>query len=246
MQYRIEETRNIVAVQEEETDYQVEETEHLAGSYKQATLFDEDHHISTRSEFNTVFSTGYRIVGQIFDTYWIIESAGSCYIIDQHAAHEKILYEKFMKSIGTDNSSQLLSPPLIISLSAQEEDTAERFSEELAGYGFVLEHFGGHEYALSEIPLNLYGVEPKDMLLELLDELGKDIKGNVIKGIKEKIATCACKAAVKGNTELSEAEARELIKLLLEAENPFNCPHGRPIIIDVTKREIEKKFKRIL
>lgn len=244
--YRIEETRNIVAVQEEETEYQVEETEHLAGSYKQATLFDEDHHISTRSEFNTVFSTGYRIVGQIFDTYWIIESAGSCYIIDQHAAHEKILYEKFMKSIGTDNSSQLLSPPLIISLSAQEEDTAERFSEELAGYGFVLEHFGGHEYALSEIPLNLYGVEPKDMLLELLDELGKDIKGNVIKGIKEKIATCACKAAVKGNTELSEAEARELIKLLLEAENPFNCPHGRPIIIDVTKREIEKKFKRIL
>ena len=244
--YHIEETRNIVAVQEEETEYQVEETEHLAGSYKQATLFDEDHHISTRSEFNTVFSTGYRIVGQIFDTYWIIESSGSCYIIDQHAAHEKILYEKFMKSIGTDNSSQLLSPPLIISLSAQEEDTAERFSEELAGYGFVLEHFGGHEYALSEIPLNLYGVEPKDMLLELLDELGKDIKGNVIKGIKEKIATCACKAAVKGNTELSEAEARELIKLLLEAENPFNCPHGRPIIIDVTKREIEKKFKRIM
>ncbi|MCR5205498.1 MAG: DNA mismatch repair endonuclease MutL [Lachnospiraceae bacterium] len=244
--YRIEETRNIVAVQEEETEYQVEKTEYQAESYKQATLFDEDHHISTRSEFNRVFSTGYRIVGQIFDTYWIIESAGSCYIIDQHAAHEKILYEKFMKSIGTDNSSQLLSPPLIISLSAQEEDTAERFSEELAGYGFVLEHFGGHEYALSEIPLNLYGVEPKDMLLELLDELGKDIKGNVIKGIKEKIATCACKAAVKGNTELSEAEARELIKLLLEAENPFNCPHGRPIIIDVTKREIEKKFKRIL
>ena len=182
----------------------------------------------------------------MFDTYWIIESGGCAYIIDQHAAHEKILYEKFMQNIGKDRSTQLLSPPLIVSLSSQEEAVAEEYGELLGEYGFVLEHFGGHEYALSEIPLNLYGIDAKNMLLEILEELAKDIKGSVIKSIKEKIATCACKAAVKGNTELKEEEARELIKQLLAAENPFNCPHGRPIIIDVTKREIEKKFKRIV
>jgi DNA mismatch repair protein MutL len=215
-------------------------------TYKQASFFEEDRHIETRSEFNNVFSSGYRIVGQIFGTYWIIESAGCVYIIDQHAAHEKILYEKFMKTIGSDKSTQLLSPPMIISLSAREEAVAEQYAKELAEYGFVAEHFGGHEYALSEVPLNLYGVDARDMFLEIIEELSKDIKGNVIKSIKEKIATSACKAAVKGNTELTEAEAKELLKELLRAENPFNCPHGRPIIIDVTKREIEKKFKRIL
>ena len=227
-----------------------EDSEYDAGKsgvrYIQQTLFDNAEHIETRQEFNNIFSKGYRIVGQIFETYWIIECAGCVYIIDQHAAHEKILYEKFMANVGTDDSTQLLSPPIIISLSSIEEETAERYSEELAKNGFVLEHFGGHEYALSEIPLNLYGLEPKAFLLELLDELSKDLKGTIIKSIKEKIATCACKAAVKGNMEMSELEAKELLKQLLSAENPFNCPHGRPIIIDVTKKEIEKKFKRIL
>ena len=231
-----EDTMPFASVNEEPAEY----------TYKQASLFEEDRHIETRSEFNNVFSSGYRIVGQIFGTYWIIESAGCVYIIDQHAAHEKILYEKFMKTIGSDKSTQLLSPPMIISLSAREEAVAEQYVKELAEYGFVAEHFGGHEYALSEVPLNLYGVDARDMFLEIIEELSKDIKGNVIKSIKEKIATSACKAAVKGNTELTEAEAKELLKELLRAENPFNCPHGRPIIIDVTKREIEKKFKRIL
>lgn len=214
--------------------------------YVQQSLFDTAEHTESREDFNNVFSRGYRIVGQIFETYWIVECGGCAYIIDQHAAHEKILYEKFMKKVGTDDSTQLLSPPMIISLSSLEEEVAERYNEELVKNGFVLEHFGGHEYALSEIPLNLYGVDPRLFLLELLDELSKDIKGSVIKSIKEKIATCACKAAVKGNMELSEPEAKELLKQLLEAENPFNCPHGRPVIIDLTKREVEKKFKRIL
>lgn len=217
-----------------------------AGQYKQETLFDNAVHLENRQEFNSVFALGYRIVGQIFETYWIVECNGCVYLIDQHAAHEKILYEKFMEKVGMEDSTQILSPPIIISLSPIEEETAERYADELGKNGFVLEHFGGHEYALSEIPLNLYGLSPKNFLLELLDELKDDIKGNVIKSIKEKIATCACKAAVKGNMALSEAEARELLEKLLSAENPFNCPHGRPIIIDVTKKEIEKKFKRIL
>ena len=216
------------------------------GKYMQQTLFDNAVHVESRDEFNNIFSKGYRIVGQIFETYWIIECGGCAYIIDQHAAHEKILYEKFMKEVGTEEATQLLSPPIIISLTGIEEATAEQYNDELAKNGFVLEHFGGHEYALSEVPLNLYGIDAKAFLLELLDELAKDIKGSVIKGITEKIATCACKAAVKGNMELSLLEAEELIKQLLKAENPFNCPHGRPIIIDITKKEIEKKFKRIL
>ena len=217
------------------------------GSYTQPTLFDvPDKHLETRTEFNNVFSRGYRIVGQIFATYWIIECDGCVYMIDQHAAHEKILYEKFMENVGKDEATQLLSPPMIISLSSTEEAAAEKYKDVLAKNGFVLEHFGGHEYALSEIPLNLYGIDPKNMLLELLEELMKDIKGNVIKSIKEKIATCACKAAVKGNTDMTQEEAVQLIADLLKLENPFNCPHGRPVIIDMTKREVEKKFKRIV
>ena len=217
------------------------------GTYTQPTLFDvSDKHLETRTEFNNVFSRGYRIVGQIFATYWIIECEGCVYMIDQHAAHEKILYEKFMENVGKDEATQLLSPPMIISLSSTEEAAAEKYKDVLAQNGFVLEHFGGHEYALSEIPLNLYGIDPKNMLLELLEELMKDIKGNVIKSIKEKIATCACKAAVKGNTDMTYEEAVQLITDLLKLENPFNCPHGRPVIIDMTKREVEKKFKRIV
>lgn len=217
------------------------------GTYTQPTLFDvPDKHLETRTEFNNVFSRGYRIVGQIFATYWIIECDGCVYMIDQHAAHEKILYEKFMENVGKDEATQLLSPPMIISLSSTEEAAAEKYKDVLAQNGFVLEHFGGHEYALSEIPLNLYGIDPKNMLLELLEELMKDIKGNVIKSIKEKIATCACKAAVKGNTDMTQEEAVQLIADLLKLENPFNCPHGRPVIIDMTKREVEKKFKRIV
>ncbi|MBO4420985.1 MAG: DNA mismatch repair endonuclease MutL [Lachnospiraceae bacterium] len=238
--YSIEQSQNNTAVEKES----IPESK---GTYTQPTLFDgPDKHLETRTEFNNVFSRGYRIVGQIFATYWIIECDGCVYMIDQHAAHEKILYEKFMENVGKDEATQLLSPPMIISLSSTEEAAAEKYKDVLAQNGFVLEHFGGHEYALSEIPLNLYGIDPKNMLLELLEELMKDIKGNVIKSIKEKIATCACKAAVKGNTDMTQEEAVQLIADLLKLENPFNCPHGRPVIIDMTKREVEKKFKRIV
>ena len=235
------------AVKESVIESVKESIQESKGTYTQPTLFDvPDKHLETRTEFNNVFSRGYRIVGQIFATYWIIECEGCVYMIDQHAAHEKILYEKFMENVGKDEATQLLSPPMIISLSSTEEAAAEKYKDVLGENGFVLEHFGGHEYALSEIPLNLYGIDPKNMLLELLEELMKDIKGNVIKSIKEKIATCACKAAVKGNTDMTYEEAVQLITDLLKLENPFNCPHGRPVIIDMTKREVEKKFKRIV
>ena len=240
-------TQNSLENSDNDTIIEKESIPESKGTYTQPTLFDvPDKHLETRTEFNNVFSRGYRIVGQIFATYWIIECDGCVYMIDQHAAHEKILYEKFMENVGKDEATQLLSPPMIISLSSTEEAAAEKYKDVLAQNGFVLEHFGGHEYALSEIPLNLYGIDPKNMLLELLEELMKDIKGNVIKSIKEKIATCACKAAVKGNTDMTQEEAVQLIADLLKLENPFNCPHGRPVIIDMTKREVEKKFKRIV
>ncbi len=240
-------TQNSLENSDNDTIIEKESIPESKGTYTQPTLFDgPDKHLETRTEFNNVFSRGYRIVGQIFATYWIIECDGCVYMIDQHAAHEKILYERFMENVGKDEATQLLSPPMIISLSSTEEAAAEKYKDVLAQNGFVLEHFGGHEYALSEIPLNLYGIDPKNMLLELLEELMKDIKGNVIKSIKEKIATCACKAAVKGNTDMTQEEAVQLIADLLKLENPFNCPHGRPVIIDMTKREVEKKFKRIV
>lgn len=203
-------------------------------------------HADTAEEFKNVFSKGYRIVGQVFNTYWIVECDGIMYMIDQHAAHEKIIYEKMMSDIGISSESEQLSPPKILTLSAQEAEAAERYKKELNDYGYTLEEFGGKEYALSTVPLNLYGLNAESLLFEILNELAELPTGSVLLSIKEKIATCSCKAAVKGNHELSEAEAKELITKLLKAENPFNCPHGRPIIIDYSKYEIEKKFKRVL
>ncbi len=222
--------------------------------YEQASLF--DSHIETKNEFTNVFKNGYRIVGQVFDTYWIVECQGCMYMIDQHAAHEKIIFERLMSRQEEEKTAtQLLSPPIICSLSATEADIVQNYSEELRKNGLAVEHFGGREYAISEVPLNDFGLDARQLLFELLDELGKPAnaflsreqnKKAVALSIKEKLATCACKAAVKGNTVLSEAEARELLRQLLEADNPFNCPHGRPVIIDMTKSEIEKKFKRIV
>jgi len=228
------------------TESAVVETASDKGEYVQASLF-ENTHAESKDEFINVFKNGYRIVGQVFKTYWIVEAAGVMYMIDQHAAHEKIIYEKIMKRAENEEAaSQLLSPPIICSLSATEAAVVEQYKDELEKNGFTVESFGGREYAISSVPFNSYNINPETLLFEIIDALSKEGRNGAVSGIKERIATCSCKAAVKGNTELSEAEARELIKQLLEADNPFNCPHGRPIIIDMTKSEIEKKFKRII
>lgn len=214
--------------------------------YEQLSFLD-NVHAETKQEFKNVFSKGYRIVGQVFDTYWIVECSGCMYMIDQHAAHEKIIYENMIKEYEKgDIPSQLVSPPIIITLSNEEENTALTYSEELKKNGFEFESFGGHEYAICSVPFNTYNIAPKDLLLELLDELGREGRNHAPVSIREKLATCSCKAAVKGNMSISEEEAKTLIKKLLEADNPFNCPHGRPVIIDMTKSEVEKKFKRIV
>lgn len=189
----------------------------------------------------------YQIIGQIFDTYWMFTYQDKLYIMDQHAAHEKVMYEKFVKQMREHTlETQNLYPPVILSLSGKEQDVFFAYQEQFEEMGFLLEEFGGNEFALRKVPLNLYGYDEKNLFLSVLDSLLESgIKGNN-QLILEKIASMSCKAAVKGNQTLSYKEAQTLIETLFTLENPYNCPHGRPTIISMSRYEIEKKFKRIV
>lgn len=188
----------------------------------------------------------FRMIGQVFRTYWLVEFEDRLLMIDQHAAHEKVNYERMMKRFREKNVvSQTLMPAVIVSLSGQEEAVLKEHLEVFAGLGFEIEAFGGNEYALRSVPTDLYGCGEKEMFLEVLDQLaGGSSQG--IRVVEEKIASMSCKAAVKGNNLLSMAEAEALIDELLTLENPYNCPHGRPTIVAMTKSEMERKFKRIV
>lgn len=195
---------------------------------------------------NPATKSDIRIIGQLFDTYWLVQFEDKFYMIDQHAAHEKVLYERTLKSLADKEiTSQMVSPPLILTLSMQEAEKLSAYQDYFRELGFEIEPFGGKEYAVSAVPANLYGLAEKDLFLELLDGL-EYMNGRNTQMILEKIASMSCKAAVKGNQRMSAAEAKALIEELLTLENPYNCPHGRPTIISMTKQEIEKKFKRIV
>ena len=220
----------------EEVRYQADRKDMT--DFKQETLF-ETKVISQENR------TKYQIIGQVFDTYWLVQFEDKLYIIDQHAAHEKVKYERFMKqyhekSIVTQN----LLPPIIVSLTGKEEMILKEYEELFLGLGFEIEEFGGDEYALRAVPVDLYGCNEKQMFLEVLDELSDMGPRESIKVVEEKIASMACKAAVKGNNRMSREEAEKLIDELLTLENPYNCPHGRPTIITMSKYEMEKRFKR--
>lgn len=188
----------------------------------------------------------FRIIGQVFETYWLIEFEDKLLMIDQHAAHEKVNYERLMKQFREKNVvSQTLMPPVIVSLSGQEETVLKEHMEVFESLGFETEAFGGSEYALRSVPVDLYGCGERQMFLEVLDQLAGGSFGG-IRVVEEKIASMSCKAAVKGNNLLSLAEAEVLIDELLTLENPYNCPHGRPTIIAMSKSEMERKFKRIV
>ena len=189
----------------------------------------------------------HRIIGQLFDTYWLVEFHEKLYIIDQHAAHEKVLFERTMKSLkDKEYTAQQISPPLIVSLSMKEQELLNKYSKNFEAIGFEIEPFGGDEFSIRAVPGNLFGLAEKEVFLEMLDSLDKDT-GRVSEDmINEKIASMSCKAAVKGNHRMSEKEAEALIDELLTLENPYNCPHGRPTIIAMSKYELEKKFKRIV
>lgn len=189
----------------------------------------------------------HRIIGQVFDTYWLIEHDNKLYIIDQHAAHEKVLFERMMKQLqDKEMTTQYVSPPIIVSLTRAEQDILERYEEVFSELGYVISSFGGNEFAIEGVPGNLFSFDVKEFFMELLASCG-ELKGNDGHDmIVEKVASMSCKAAVKGNNRLSYPEIEELLDELLSLENPYHCPHGRPTIIAMTKYELEKKFKRIV
>lgn len=192
-------------------------------------------------------SVRHEIIGQLFDTYWLVQYADKFYIIDQHAAHEKVLYERLIKNLKERAfGSQLLSPPIILNMNMQEEQLYRKYRQPFADMGFEIEEFGEQAYAVRAVPSNLPGIARHEILMELIDSLS-EIPGSISSGsLLDKMASMSCRAAVKGNHRMSAAEAKALIDELLTLENPYNCPHGRPTIISMSRYELEKKFKRII
>ena len=189
----------------------------------------------------------HRLIGQLFDTYWLIQYGNQLYIMDQHAAHEKVNYERLMEAYRKkERITQFVSPPMVISLTRAEEAILEEFKSEFERIGFTIEPYGGREYAISEIPANLYGINEKELFLEMLSDLEDRGSMQPSELIASKLASMSCKAAIKGGQKISFKEADALVSQLLTLENPYACPHGRPTIITMTKYELEKKFKRIV
>lgn len=190
----------------------------------------------------------YKLIGQVFDTYWLVQFQENLYIIDQHAAHERVLYERTLKEMkNREYTSQYLSPPIILTLSMQEAQLLNEHMDRFGRIGFEIEPFGGKEYAVRAVPANLFGIAKKELLIEMLDSLSDSVNTSMTPDlIDEKVASLSCKAAVKGNNRLSAQEVDALIGELLLLSNPYHCPHGRPTIIAMSKRDLEKKFKRIV
>lgn len=189
----------------------------------------------------------HKILGQLFDTYWLVAFWDKLFVIDQHAAHEKVIYEKMIKHLEEKECvKQILSPPIIISVSKHEAGLLETYMEEFLRLGFEIEEFGGNEYSIRAVPADLYGMQEQEMFREILDSLSEELPKGDDTAVLQKIASASCKSAVKGNHAMSEEEAKALIDELLQLDNPYHCPHGRPTIIAFTKYEIEKKFKRII
>ena len=189
----------------------------------------------------------YRIIGQLFETYWLFELGDKFYMMDQHAAHEKVLYERFMKNIREGRmSSQMIMPPIILTLNPREENLLNNNMERFTSLGYEIESFGGNEYKVTAIPAGLPSLDYKALLVEILGSLSEDYKAGDAEIFTDRVATMSCKAAVKGNNKLSIEEISNLMDELMTLDNPYNCPHGRPTLIVMTKYDIERKFKRIV
>lgn len=208
---------------------------------KQETLFEEGI-LSSKAEKEL------KIIGQVFSTYWILQYEDKMYLVDQHAAHEKVLYERFMKEIEKkEPMTQLLQPPIILSLSMVQQQAIDENQDVFSSLGYQIENFGGREYAVSGVPAHLPEVGSQDLLLEIIDSLVEERgQKKAPELLMDKVASMSCKAAVKGNNKLPTEQMQELLKELMTLENPYHCPHGRPTMISMTKRELEKKFKRIV
>ena len=235
-----EQKKRIQTSVREATTYKVNETP-VVQKPEQLNLFEE-------KLLKREVRAEYRLIGQVFDTYWLVQFQDNLYIIDQHAAHERVLYERTLKEMkNREFTSQYLSPPIILTLSMQEAEMLKTHKERFERIGFEIEPFGGEEYAIRAVPANLFSIAKKELFMEMLDNLADGLSTNMTPDIiDEKVASMSCKAAVKGNNRLSAQEVDALIGELLELENPYHCPHGRPTIIAMSKKELEKKFKRIV
>ncbi len=215
---------------------------------EQLSLFRPEEKSSNAPFLSKQAFEGHRIIGQVFSTFWLIEYQKELYIIDQHAAHEKVLYERIMSAArNKGNEAQLLLPPIVLTLTLREQEVLNQYETVLSRLGYEFEHFGGNEFSVRAVPADLYGLSEKDLILEFLDTMAEELTGNSmnVSMILEKTASLSCKAAVKANHTLSAEEAAALIKELLTLENPYHCPHGRPVIISMSRYELEKRFKRI-
>lgn len=189
----------------------------------------------------------YRIIGQVFDTYWMFEYDGKLYILDQHAAHEKVNYERLMASLKNKTmTSQMVSPALIITLSIQEAAALEEHRSDIEALGFEFESFGGHEYRITATPGNLYSIDTKHLFMDLAAQAVSWKADEESALIRERVATIACKASIKGNQRISQMELEKLLDELLMLDEPFHCPHGRPTMVSLTRDELDKMFKRIV
>ncbi len=208
---------------------------------KQETLFEEG--ILSGREQKEI-----KIIGQVFSTYWVLQYEDKMYLVDQHAAHEKVLYEQFMRELAEKEPlTQILQPPVILTLSMVQQQAVEENGDVFTKLGYQIEPFGGREYAVSGVPAHLPSVGTQELLLEVIDALAEDVgRRRTPDVLLEKVASMSCKAAVKGNSTLPVEQMQELLKKLMSLENPYHCPHGRPTMISMTKTELEKRFKRII
>ena len=264
----IQPLQNMQNIVREQTDYQINKIignsiprqTIIAGNYKTGDniIKHEQTPIIKKAEQMELFSraleeaddntlTGLKIIGQVFETYWIVEFEDNIYFVDQHAAHEKVNYEEFVDKLNKkQNATQMLMPPLVISLSMPEMDIYHKYQNYFVKLGFEIEPFGGDELSIRGIPTDLYGTDAKDLFLTVLDELAESPVRGTPDVILLKIASMSCKAAVKGNQKISYEEAKVLLKRLFSLENPYHCPHGRPTMFSMSKQEIDKKIKRIV
>lgn len=236
-----EETQ-IVKSTETKQEQKIERTEKIVPTKtKQETLFEEGF-LSEKVQHEL------KIIGQVFSTYWIVQYEDKMYMIDQHAAHEKVLYERFMRELENKKPlTQMLQPAIVLSLSMIEQEVIESNMDIFSKLGYQIENFGGREYTVTGVPAHLPNIGSKELLIEIIDSLVEENgRKKAPEVLLDRIATMSCKAAVKGNNRLPMEEIEALLKELMTLENPYHCPHGRPTMISMSKAEIEKKFKRIV
>ncbi|MDF2541992.1 MAG: mutL [Herbinix sp.] len=218
-----------------------------SSSVKQLSLFSDEENSSSAPFLSQKAIEEHRIIGQVFATYWLVEYRKELFIIDQHAAHEKVLFERLMKTVQTKSfQSQMLLPPIVLTLSIREQEALRKYEDTLSSLGYEIEPFGGNEFSVRAVPADVFDISEKELLLEFIDDLTDEISSATPNAVLERAASLSCKAAVKANHVLSYDEANALIKELLTLENPYHCPHGRPVIVSMSQYELEKKFKRII